>query len=192
MKYTTPTLESRRLILKRGTYEDFVKVYEYDFTRLRNIAGEFEFVKYNPERLRGFETYADEEDNVLDFIIFKNDDNTPIGNVTFDRYKEDNKSIEVSINVHPDYWGEDYATEAMLCAMEYIFNNLDVDNIIYGYAKDNFKSGGLCDKLGFEFYDEYVAHYTRIDKDVETVRCIMDKDRFRIVAAEKLQQIRKS
>ena len=37
MMYETPQLETERLILKRGTYEDYVKVYEYDFTRLRNI-----------------------------------------------------------------------------------------------------------------------------------------------------------
>jgi len=40
MMYETPQLETERLILKRGTYEDYVKVYEYDFTRLRNIAGD--------------------------------------------------------------------------------------------------------------------------------------------------------
>ena len=70
MKYKIPTLQTERLILKKGSFEDYKKVYEYDFTRLRNIAGEFEFVKYDPEKLKGFETYADEEENVLDFIIY--------------------------------------------------------------------------------------------------------------------------
>ena len=75
MKYIIPTLESDRLILKKGSYEDYVQVYEYDFTRLRNINGEFEYVKYDPEKLKGFEKYADEEENVLDFIIFLKDNN---------------------------------------------------------------------------------------------------------------------
>ena len=88
MKYITPTLITERLILKRGTLEDYVKVYEYDFTRLRNIAGEFEYVKYDPEKLRGFDTYADEEENVLEFIIYLKDNNEPIGNIVFDRYDE--------------------------------------------------------------------------------------------------------
>jgi len=30
-----PELETKRLILKRGNYEDYVKVFEYDFTRLK-------------------------------------------------------------------------------------------------------------------------------------------------------------
>jgi hypothetical protein len=55
MKYITPKLETEWLILKRGTYEDYVKVYEYDFTKLRDIAGEFEYVKQDPNALIGFE-----------------------------------------------------------------------------------------------------------------------------------------
>ncbi len=88
MKYIIPTLQTDRLILKKGTYEDYVKVYEYDFTRLRNIAGEFEFVKYDPEKLKGFVTYADEEENVLDFIVYLKDNNQPIGNIVFDGYNQ--------------------------------------------------------------------------------------------------------
>ena len=37
MKYIVPTLQTERLILRKGSYEDYVKVYEYDFTRLKNI-----------------------------------------------------------------------------------------------------------------------------------------------------------
>lgn len=50
MMYETPQLETERLILKRGTLEDLQKVYEYNFTKLRDINCEFEFVKYDPEK----------------------------------------------------------------------------------------------------------------------------------------------
>ena len=178
MKYITPTLETERLVLKKGTFEDFKQVYEYDFTRLRNIAGEFEFIKYDSDKLKGFVTYADEEENVLDFIVFLKDNKKPIGNITFDRYDENNKSLEIAVNLHPSYWRRGYMTEALLCSMEYIFDNLDIENIIYSYDKDNFRSKGLSDKIGFEFCHEYVEHYTRIDKDVESVKNIMSKDNF--------------
>ena len=51
MKYITPMLETPRLILKRGTKEDYQKVYEYDFTKLRDIAGEFEYIKLSKRLL---------------------------------------------------------------------------------------------------------------------------------------------
>lgn len=33
MIYKTPILETDRLILKRGTFPDYVKVYEYDMIK---------------------------------------------------------------------------------------------------------------------------------------------------------------
>ena len=37
MKYITLTIITDRLILKKGSFEDYKKVYEYDFTKLRDI-----------------------------------------------------------------------------------------------------------------------------------------------------------
>lgn len=178
MKYIIPVLETDRLIIKKGSYEDYVKVYEYDFTRLRNIAGEFEFVKNDPEKLRGFETYADEEENVLDFIIYLKENNQPIGNIVYDRYNEANKSLEISLNLHPSYWQKGYMTEAILCTMKYVFENLDIENIVYGYAEENFKSKSLCNRIGFKFYFEQVTHYIRINKDIKEIETIMSKQDF--------------
>ena len=178
MKYKTPILQTERLILKRGSYEDFTKVYEYDLTKLRNIAGEFEFVKYDPEKLRGFVTYADEEENVLDFIIYLRENNQPIGNIVYDRYDINNKSLEISCNLHPNYWRRGYMTEAILSTMEYVFNNLDIDNIVYGFAEENYKSRGLSEKIGFDFYADCIEHYKRIDKDIKEIQTIMSKENF--------------
>ena len=178
MKYKIPCLETERLILKKGTYEDYVKVYEYDFSRLRNIAGEFEFVKNDPEKLKGIEKYSDEEDNVLDFIIYLKENKEPIGNILFDRYDDKNKSLEISCNLHPNYWKKGYMTEGIIATMDYVFNNLDIDNIIYGYAEDNFKSKGLNDKIGFNYYSEHIEHYLRINKDIKEIKTIMSKEEF--------------
>ena len=66
-----PVLETTRLILKRGTQEDFIRVYEYDFTRLRNTNNEFEFVKNDLDKIKEYSKYHDEEkNNVFDFIIY--------------------------------------------------------------------------------------------------------------------------
>ena len=177
-KYITPTLKTNRLILKKGTYEDYVKVYEYDFTRLRNIAGEFEFVKYDPEKLRGWENIADEEPNTLDFIVYLKDTMEPIGNLMMDRYDEKIKSLEITVNLHPNYWRKGYMTEAILKVMDYVYSNLDIESIVYGFAEENYKSKGMSEKLGFEFYYDFVEHYTRIDKDIRSIKTIMSKEKF--------------
>ena len=71
--------------------------------------------------------------------------------------------------------------------MEYVFNNLDIDNIMYGYAEENYKSKGLSDKIGFEYYDDYVSHYPRIDKDVKGIDTIMSKKRFKELYGSKIK-----
>lgn len=188
MKYITPFLETERLILKRGTFEDYTKVYEYDFTYLRNINGEFKYVKYDSQKLHAFVTYADETEYTMDFIVFLKSDNTPIGNIVVDRYNEKLNSLEISCNLHPTYWRKGYMTEAIKEIMRYVFDNLNIDNIIYGYAVDNYKSKGLSDKLGFEFLKEYTMHYKRIDKDVQEIETSMSKKRFYKLYSSKLQK----
>ena len=39
-KYDTKTLYTKRLVLKKGTSKDSIKVYEYDMLKCRGILGE--------------------------------------------------------------------------------------------------------------------------------------------------------
>ena len=39
MNYETKEIKSERLIIKKGEEKDFLKVYEYDFNKLKNIEG---------------------------------------------------------------------------------------------------------------------------------------------------------
>ena len=62
--------------------------------------------------------------------------------------------------------------------MRYIFDNLDIDNIIYGYAEENIKSKGLSDKIGFKYSNEHFEHYIRLNKDIKEIETIMSKEDF--------------
>lgn len=178
MMYITPRLETDRLILKRGSLEDYLKVYEFNFNKLKGINGECEREKCDPKLIEPFVMYADEEENVLDFIVYLKD-NTPIGNIVADRYGQYGNSIELSINIHPDYWNCGYAKEGILEIMKYIFDNLDIDTIIYGYAEENSKSKSVNDKIGFEPIDKRVEYYKRIKKWVTSIVTSMSKEKFK-------------
>jgi len=177
MIYVMPKLETERLILNEGTYDDYVKVYEYDFDRLRDIAGEFEYKKCEPEQVRKtFESCK--EENTLNFIVYLKDKKIPIGNIVFNRYCELLKSLEISINLHPNYWGNKYMKEALLCSMKYIYNNLDIDKIFYTYAIDNRKSLSLCKKIGFEYCGTSNIYFQRLNKEIIHIENIMTKEKF--------------
>lgn len=107
MMYETPELETERLILKRGTLEDLQKVYEYNFSKLRDIAGEFIFEKQDPKKLEGWEI---PEPETYDWVIYLKDTMEPIGNVTADREQKDIKAIELVFNTHSNYWRKGYTS----------------------------------------------------------------------------------
>ena len=148
MKYTTPQLTTERLVLKRGNLEDFQMVYEYDFRKLRDICGECEYEKLDPELIEGFELYADEDD-VLNWIVFLKDTMTPIGDLVADRIDLEQNSIEIAYNLHPNYWGHGYMPEAVKEAMKYLFD-LGFDSIVCAYDEGNVKSKRVIEKLGFK------------------------------------------
>lgn len=174
----TPIIEIERLILKRGKKEDYLKVYEYDLMKLRNINGEFIYEKLDPSMIEGFDTYADTVDKCLDFIIYLKDNNEPIGNIVFDRYNEKYNSLEIAYNLHPNYWKKGIMTEAVIESMKYVFNNYDFDNIIFRYALENVNSKALNERIGFEYLGQHNTYYKRYDKDIVEIETIISKEKF--------------
>ena len=176
MKYTTTELSSERLTMRRGTLDDYVKVYEYDFRHLRDICGDFEFVKQDPKNLIGFETYADEDD-AMDWIIFLKPSDTPVGNIIADRPDPVSNSVELSFNLHPSYWGNEYMKEAAVCIMRHLFE-IGFANVLCGYSEGNRKSKRLCEKLGFEPYRINENAWQKNGQSVTDYLLILSEDRF--------------
>lgn len=177
MIYKTPRLETERLILKRGIQQDYFKVYEYDLTKLRGIAGEFEFVKQDLEKIEGFESYADETEDVFDWIIYLKENGEPIGNIIADRANKQNNSIEISYNLHPNYWGNGYIPEATVEVMRYLFEN-EFDNIVCGYSEGNIKSKKVIEKIGFEPYKVIKNSWIKNGIPITDYKLIMSKEKY--------------
>ena len=172
--YVTPLIETERLILKRAPLSDYLKVYEYDFTKLRNINNEFEFVKLDPKRVEGFEEIFEES---YDWIVYLKDGMIPISNIVADREREEINSIELAFNTHPDYWRSGYTSEAIIGIMKFLFDN-GYDNIICGYDEGNFKSKGIGEKLGFVPYEIKENAWVKNGVPITSYITIMSKERF--------------
>ena len=175
MIYETPKLETERLILKRGKKEDYIKVYEYDFTKLRDIAGEYEFVKLDPKKVEGFEEPYEES---YDWIIYLKETMEPIANITADREIKEIKSIEIAFNTHPNYWRKGYTTEAIIEIMKFLFNN-GYENIICGYSEGNIKSKCIGEKLGFEPYKIIENAWKKNGKPITDYKTILSKEKYK-------------
>ena len=172
--YDTPELETDRLFLKRGDFSDYKKVYEYDFTKLRNINGEVDYVKCSDDDIIGFDEIFP---NSYDFIIYLKNGNIPIGNIVCDRERADINSIEIAFNMHPDYWRNGYSYEAVVEVMRFLFNN-GYDNIICGYDDGNDKSMKFGTKLGFEPYEKYDNAWVKDGIPITSYVTILSKEKF--------------
>ena len=178
MKYITPLLETKRLILKRGKKEDYQKVYEYDFTKLRNIAGEFKYVRLNLEDIEGFDTYADLTDNVYDWIVYLKDKMIPIANIIADREVAELKAIELAFNLHPTFWGNGYIKEAVIEIINYLFGQ-GYENILCGYSEGNDKSKRVNEKIGFKLFVKKENSWYKNGIPITEYQTILSKEDFK-------------
>ena len=183
MNYDTIILTTERLILKKGTSKDCIKIYEYDLLKCRGIAGEEILIK-SKEPIdfigKDEEKYYNDCINtkVYDWYMYLKD-GTPIGNITADRQIEDINSIELAYNLHPDYWRHGYMTEALNEVINYLFK-IGYDNIIIGYDTGNYKSKALAEKLNFQPYKTLKSVYKKNGISIDTTLMIMNKEKWNI------------
>jgi RimJ/RimL family protein N-acetyltransferase len=183
--YKTITLETNRLILRKGTIEDFIKVYEYDYCKLRDIGNEFVYEKYDPEIVRKWFPNNDinayyeknEQNHVYDWIIYLKDSNEPIGNLASDYEDNSINSAELTYNLHPHYWGNGYMPEAVKEVITFLFK-MGYDNIICGYDEGNNKLKRVIEKLGFIPYKVKKAAWIKNGIPIDSYITIMSKERW--------------
>lgn len=177
MFFKTPGLETEKLILKKGTPEDFIKVYEYNFTKLRDICGEFEFVKNDPKISASFATDSEERENVYDWIMYLKETMEPIGNIVTDQVIKEINGFELSFNLHPNNWGKGFMKEAVIEVMRFLFEK-GYDNVVCAYDEGNNKSKRVQEKIGFEFYKDEENSWEKNGVPITKHILIMNKERF--------------
>ena len=182
--YQTNLIQTERLILKKGTVNDYLTVYEYDFTKLRDIDGEFEYQKQDLEQIKKmFEPDIEqvqmnnESAHIFDWIIYLKESIIPIGDMLADRENIENKEIELAFNLHPDYWGRGYMPEAIKAVLAYLFD-LGYENIKAGYSDGNIKSKRVLEKTGFEDYGVEKNAWTKNGKPIDDYKVIMTKNKW--------------
>ena len=177
-KYETIELKTDRLILKKGTSEDCVKVYEYDMLKCRGVGG-IEIIEKSLSKIDFIgsdnKKYYEQckTNKMYDWYIYLND-GTPIGNIVADREDDNNNSIELSFNMHPNYWRKGYMTEAIKCIIIYLLDNY-YDNIVIGYETGNIKIKSFIEKFGFSYYKTINNVYEKNGINIDVNLLIMNK-----------------
>lgn len=181
MNYEIRMLESNRLIMKKGQKEDYLKVYEYNFKKLMDVDDIFILEKQDLSKIEswfkgGIKKYYEKlkKANMYDWIIYLGDE--AIGNILTSNLKYDKTFVEITVNIHPKYWGKGYMPEALNVVMDYLYS-VGYENIICGYLDGNKKAKRVLDKLGFKAYEiEEDAYISEKGNKIDQFNMIMNKD----------------
>lgn len=86
--------------------------------------------------------------SVIRFGIVKTDTSELIGTIGFHNFALRHRRAEVGYEIHPDYWRNGYATEALQAALTYAFS-LDIERIGAIVYIENIASQRMLERNGF-------------------------------------------
>ena len=149
--------ESERLII-RGSDMDYLEAIASFYTENREF-----FEKHEPERGDSYYTIEYQEkllqyevanmekmNSAYYYYSLKDDPERVIGSLSFSRIrKEPYASTIFGYNIHEDYQGHGYCTEACQASMNHIMEMVDIHRIEARVLPDNIKSINILERLGF-------------------------------------------
>ena len=152
-KADLPTLSTERLILRPLTLWDAEDMFEYAHQELTtkyllwhphtNISQTIEHIAHIKKNY----TFG----NSYDFAIELKESGKMIGTCGFVYIDEANKNAEVGYVLHPSYWNQGFATEALNTVIKYGFDKLALSRIEARFIAENTASAAVMKKCGMTF-----------------------------------------
>ena len=170
--YRFPSIETERLLLQPLTTEftDFVFQHFSNPAVTQYLLDEPPMTDYvQAEELVQF--YSDSARRTHNrWVIVQKNDKQPIGTCGYHKWDQRNFRAEIGYDLHPNFWGQAYMTEALKAVINTGFENMGLNRIEALVSVENNRSVRLLQRLGFrqdgvlreyycfdtKFYDHYV------------------------------------
>lgn len=169
----TPILHTERLDLRPFTAEDAQDVFEC-WESDPDVAKYMFWCSHNDiEKTKNW--VRKEQDKVNDpnwyrFAIVLRESGALIGTGLI--YFEDEVDCwEIAYNLGKAYWGRGYVTEAMREIIAFAHDELEINEIVGRYAKENPSSGNVLKKLGFQYEKDIPYECNRGSVLREGIQC---------------------
>ncbi|MBQ4030503.1 MAG: GNAT family N-acetyltransferase [Bacilli bacterium] len=182
------TIETEKLILKAQTMDE--QEYLWSVLMMPKVNKYYLTVPiFLREKLKDWnkqkEYYQDEMKHANDVDVYKwsmflKDTGECIGRVTCQESDVSDPAIrDVGWYIDPKYQGFGYGTEAAKAMIEYMFNEVGINEIRTGAAVINSASWRIMEKLGFVRTDNTkMVQYTYLDEPVEVYQYLLTKEMF--------------
>lgn len=152
-------IETERLILRSSMMEEQKRLWEilmipevnkWYLTSGKKHASDKEYWTWeNQEKFYKSKVDKSQKPDVFCWSIFLKETKEVIGQVSAQEKGEDITIRDVGWFIDPKYQGKGYATEAAKAMIDYIFNEVEINEISSGAVKDNTASCRIFEKLGF-------------------------------------------
>lgn len=160
----SPRLETERLILRRYKESDIDFLYEIITDKRLTMYIKFPDITKEEELecLKEWVRDAD-TDKYEKWIIELKDKEIPIGNISVNTVNKKNNYCSIGYVIRYDYWGNDYASEALKVVSDYLLNERNYHLVECSCNEGNIQSSRVMIKAGF-VKDGYIAN-RRINND---------------------------
>lgn len=97
-----------------------------------------------------------QEKGLPSFLLFDLKSDECIGSVSF--FLWDTGDIEVGYSLHKKFWGQSYATEALVVLLEWARKNIDADYITAYSVANNVASLRVLEKSGMTYFKSEIKN----------------------------------
>jgi len=98
------------------------------------------------------------------WIIIRKKDGVKIGTCGFHCWDKSNGRCDIGYDLHPDFWGNGYMSEAMKVILNFAENKMDIKQINACIYTENHKSIRLIEKHGFVHHGQMKDEVFRGEK----------------------------
>ena len=150
--FSMPTLETKRLILRRMTMKDAQDIFEYSkdpevalhvlWDAQKDLSEAKEYCRFMMRRYR--------QDQPSSWGIIHKASGRLVGTIGYMEYREEHGSVEVGYSLARSLWNGGYMTEALSRVIAHTFETMDINRIEAQHELDNPSSGRVMEKCGMK------------------------------------------
>lgn len=146
-------IKSDRLILRNLSETDLDFIYVLESNPLVYLYDENE----EPSKEHIYEKYCkritsmiQNKDKYFVFLIALLPEEIPVGEIHIQLNWEEICEWEIGYKLHPDYWGNGYASEAAKLMLKFLFESLNAHKVVGFCNANNKKSANLMERIGMK------------------------------------------
>ena len=140
------TIETERLMIRPINIDDAYDVFEWASDPIVN-----KFMPYPlHDNVHQAEEWINSLENKNEFVFVLKSSGKVIGGGSMS-YAEEYKAYELGYNLKRQYWGMGYATEASNAMIRWAYQSLGARDFFARHANENYASGNVIKKCGFQF-----------------------------------------